>query len=355
MTLRSILDQLVNLFGKPVQETSSRPDGGTSCYRPARKKRRDEEPQGEIPGAQPQGEPAQASIPYAHTGFTGMNPPAGYGQSAGYFRHEEESAPRPPVFSGNPAWNEPGNDSGGFAPYSARQASVSGGPGGNISYMPGVFAPDAGNSYTHVEHIMAMTSLKSCYEAIECMKNGETLILTLDAIANESEAMRCQDMLAGAAFTLGCNVRMLNGARIVLIAPDSVKILPEQPASRPEMVPPVYAPPSPVAESAAPQRRERRVSQHSAEWEAARSGRSPNYNPYTGNMPAAAGDYSRYGGYGYYSESTAFPAARYERTDIEQTSGRKTKARHGSGGQPEGGAQDGTHYRGVDQQQGIRL
>ena len=99
MTLRSILDQLVNLFGKPVQETSSRPDGGTSCYRPARKKRRDEEPQGEIPGAQPQGEPAQASIPYAHTGFTGMNPPAGYGQSAGYFRHEEESAPRPPVLS----------------------------------------------------------------------------------------------------------------------------------------------------------------------------------------------------------------------------------------------------------------
>ena len=74
-------------------------------------------------------------------------------------------------------------------------------PQNNISYMPG-FSPDAGSSFTHVEHIMTMTGLRSCYEAIACMKNGETLIVMMDAIANESESMRCQDMLAGAAFTL---------------------------------------------------------------------------------------------------------------------------------------------------------
>ena len=42
--------------------------------------------------------------------------------------------------------------------------------------------------------IMTMTGLKSCYDAIECMKNGETLLVMLDAIANEGESMRCQDM-----------------------------------------------------------------------------------------------------------------------------------------------------------------
>ena len=56
------------------------------------------------------------------------------------------------------------------------------------------------------------------------MKDGETLIVMLDAIANESESMRCQDMLAGAAFTLGCSVRMLQGGRLVLIAPELLKL-----------------------------------------------------------------------------------------------------------------------------------
>ena len=117
-------------------------------------------------------------------------------------------------------------------------------PRSNISYMPG-YAPDAGAApFSHVEHILTMTGLKSCYEAIECMKNGETLIVSLDAIANESESMRCQDMLAGAAFTLGCSVRMLQGARLVLIAPEGVKILPEEAPARPEIVPPVYAAPA---------------------------------------------------------------------------------------------------------------
>ncbi len=299
MTLKDFRDRIISLFGKPSMETSSRPDGGTSCYRPMRKRNhvemRDE-------NVFPQ-EPEQ-QIPYVHTGFTGMNPPtAGYGQSAGYFRHEEEVQPQaaytgyagqtPAGAAGGAADNWGNSGSGGASSPAAAQD--------NISYMPGVFAPDAGNSYTHVAHIMAMTSLKTCYEAIECMKNGESLILTLDLIPNESEALRCQDMLAGAAFTLGCNVRMLNSARIVLITPESVKILPEQAPGRSGIgVPPAFNTPQPQQEPAAPAtppRRERRVSQRTAEWEAARRGEMRNYNPYTGNRPAAAGEYSRYGGY----------------------------------------------------------
>ena len=265
MVFQDLKDRLQRLFGGRGTEGTRRPDGGTSCYRPVKRKPRGEEqndPQSDNPVQE------QASIPYVHTGFTGMNPPpdgtgSGRQPSGPYFTHQE--APRD-----------------------------------NISYMPGVFAPDAGNSYTHVEHIMTMTSLKSCYEAIECMKNGETLIITLDAIANEGENMRCQDMLAGAAFTLGCNVRMLQGGRLVLIAPESVKILPEQPMARVEMNPPGYTSPAQRQEQPVYHgRRERRVSQQSAQWEAARSGQAPNYNPYTGTAPVAAGAYGSFGGYGY--------------------------------------------------------
>ncbi len=268
MTLADFRGRLARLFGGGSEDSSRRPDGGTSCYRPVRRKNRDEAAEG-VQNAPPQQE--GGSVPYIHTGFTGMNPPSEYSYAA--------------------------QPSGGYAP---RQEP----PRDNISYMPGVFAPDAGNSYTHVEHIMAMTSLKSCYEAIECMKNGETLIVSLEAIANEGETMRCQDMLAGAAFTLGCHVRMLQGGRTVLIAPENVKILPEEAPVRQEFapVPPyaaAYAQQAADPEASRPGRRERRVSQRTAEYMAARSGELPNYNPYTGNAPAAVGDYAAFGGYGY--------------------------------------------------------
>ena len=272
MAFEKLLGRLQSLFGERKNDGSRRPDGGTSCYRPVRRKQAGENT-GTVP-AEPQRQDS-GSVPYIHTGFTGMNPPSDY------------STAMPPA-------QQPSG------PYFTRQEEAR----DNISYMPGVFAQDPGTSYTHVEHIMTMTSLKSCYEAIECMKNGETLIITLDAIANEGESMRCQDMLAGAAFTLGCNVRMLQGGRLVLIAPENVKILPEQPQTRMERSPVSgMAPMAPAApqeqEPVYTGRRERRTSQRAAQWEAARNGEAPNYNPYTGTMPVAAGEYRNFGGYGY--------------------------------------------------------
>ena len=264
MGLSNLISRISSLVNRGSQYSSVRADGGTSCYRPVKKKDRNES------GNPEQGEyPADQQIPYAHTGFTDMNPPMDPGpvQDRRFYPAEETS-----------------------------QAGMN-----NISYMPGVYAPDAGSSYTHVEHIMTMTSMKSCYDAIECMKDGETLIISLEAIANESEALRCQDMLAGAAFTLGCTVRALPSARMVLIAPGGVKILPEQTQPRQEIMPPAYM----YDQAPARQdniddfRRERRVSQRTEQWTAARNGELNGYNPYTGTMPAAAGAYSSYGGFGY--------------------------------------------------------
>ena len=317
MALKDLMKNIGGAFSRVSADITRRPDGGTSHYRPLRKKTA--EPQ---PGEMQQGQDMGPDPRYVHTGFTGMNPPADYGA------YEQQTAFGQPEY-GQPDYSQTaygqtafgqtaygqtsyGQPTGYFRQEQApRQdyvgkGSFSGQTGftqarrSNISYMPGVEPrPDRGQ--VHVEHIITLTGLKSCYEAIECMKDGETLIVMLDAIANESESMRCQDMLAGAAFTLGCSVRLLQGARIVVIAPEGVKILPEQAAvdgmRRPQEMQTMRVPAA--AEPPYPGRRERRSSPNAAEWNAARNGELNGYNPYTGTMPVAAGAYAGFGGYGF--------------------------------------------------------
>ena len=299
MALKDLIKNVGGMFSRVTADITRRPDGGTSHYRPLKKKLSDFGPAA----------PAEAPDPrYVHTGFTGMNPPADYTE------YNQGGAYGPNAYGqtayGQTAYN-PGAGQGSY--FGSREpaetgyvgkGSFSGNTGftqarrNNISYMPGM-EPRQDRGQVHVEHIITLTGLKSCYEAIEFMKDGETLIVMLDAIANESESVRCQDMLAGAAFTLGCSVRLLSGARIVVIAPEGVKILPEQAAvnmARPAEIP--VAQPAPAAEIPVP-RRERRTSPNTVEWNAARNGQLEGYNPYTGTMPVAAGGYAQFGGYGY--------------------------------------------------------
>ena len=352
MKLNDLKNKLMQRFSGKAGNETRRPDGGTSCYRPIRKKTQAEEKE-------------EQPLTYIHTGFTGMTPPAdrfdtgfglegyrgqpeydpNYGQQAAWAPNNGQQTAWNPNYGQQAPWTPNNGQQTGYAPgygqewstayqpaprtvqqapYDAPRASrirteeppaaaarpqrgwfpprEEAVPRSNISYMPG-YAPDAGAApYNHVEHILTLTGLKSCYEAIECMKNGETLLVELGAIANEGESMRCQDMLAGAAFTLGCSVRMLQGARLVLIAPEGVKILPEEAPARME---PAQAPYMQAAPAAAPapaepevRPRERRSGRNAADWEAARSGRLDHYNPYTGTMPVAAGAYAGFGGYG---------------------------------------------------------
>ena len=281
MGFRDLRDWLKNRLSESGGGSSRRPDGGTSCYRPVQRKNRQEENLAREKAAEySAGKQPVASL---HTGFTGMNPPMSrpiptQGTQTGYDAYQEYSTYYPGL-QGN------------------GQAHPAETPGGNISYMPGVYGMDAGNTYTHVEHILTITSLRSCYDAIECMKNEETLIVTLDVLSSDSERIRCQDMLAGAAFTLGCSVRNLQSVGVVIIAPAGVKILPErQPRTWAESPTETMVQQPPVQEGYIP-RRERRSSQNAVGWENATSGMSPGYNPYTGAMPVAAGTYGAYGGY----------------------------------------------------------
>ena len=284
MALMELFRSIGGVFSRVSADITRRPDGGTSHYRPMRKKTAEGET-GMMPGT-----PAETQhVPYVHTGFTGMTPPAdgGYDPTGMYrtgYTQPEAAVPQQSYvgagsFGGRTEFSQPRRD--------------------NISYMPG-FAPNPDRTPVHVEHIITLTGLKSCYEAIEFMKDGETLIVMLDAIANESESMRCQDMLAGAAFTLGCSVRLLQGARIVVIAPEGVKILPEQAAAfeAPRMPDMQATRMTAAAEAPYPNRRERRTGPNAADFNAARNGQLEGYNPYTGTMPVAAGSYASFGGYG---------------------------------------------------------
>ena len=310
MAFRNLGAWLKGLLNGGEGNSSRRPDGGTSCYRPIQRRNRQEEELAREKAAEyAAGQPRVVSL---HTGFTGMNPPAsgpmpvqntqnGYpGFSGGPGSQGSSGAWGTFGDSGSPVYSAQSGFSGnpGFAGGDARNTGLNGtmnAPGGNISYMPGVYGQDSGSTCTHVEHIMTITSLRSCYDAIECMKNEETLIVTLDVLGSDSERIRCQDMLAGAAFTLGCSVRNLQSVGVVIIAPAGVKILPERPIrSAPERR---SAPePAPAQEGYIPPR-ERRSSQNAIGWENATSGMSAGYNPYTGSMPAAAGAYGAYGGY----------------------------------------------------------
>ena len=281
MNFQGLKEKILN-FGKPgttdgVEER--RFDGGTSCYRPNRRRAREDVREGGYT------EPRVQSV---HTGFTGMTPP----EDGAYYA----DAGRSDAANG---YDATGYGMTGQTEYS--RTFNSGNPTDNIYYMKGS-APKQEN---RVERIMMLTSLKTCYEAIGFMKNGETLILSLDAIANDSEIIRCEDMLAGAAFTLGCTVRLLPGTgHLILVVPEGVTVLPEEARrARPAAPAASAAPVNDGAYTAQEQpvyqpRRERRSSPNAQNWKSFENGTQSNTG-YYGQEPVPTGTYTTYGGYGY--------------------------------------------------------
>ena len=79
MAFKDLMKSIGGAFSRVSADITRRPDGGTSHYRPLRKKTAEPQP-GDM--MQDQGQ----DLRYVHTGFTGMNPPAygGYEQPASY-------------------------------------------------------------------------------------------------------------------------------------------------------------------------------------------------------------------------------------------------------------------------------
>lgn len=103
----------------------------------------------------------------------------------------------------------------------------------NISYMPGNFIGPDGRGYRHVERIAQLVSVSACFRIIEFMRNRESVIVNTESIASEADVQRCLDMLAGAAFTLGCSLTKITQVkRAYLIAPETVLVMQDTALSR---------------------------------------------------------------------------------------------------------------------------
>lgn len=281
MNLQGLKEKILNLgkSGGTDGVEERRFDGGTSCYRPNRRRAREDMHDGNY---------AEQNVHSLHTGFTGMNPP-----EDGAYYADANSTEAANGYDGT------GYGMNAQTDYSRSFSSAT--PADNISYMKG----NAPRQENRVERIMVLTSLKTCYDAIGCMKNGETLILSLDAIANDSEIIRCEDMLAGAAFTLGCTVRLLPGTgHLILVVPSGVTVLPEEARRARQAAPAAQAiPMNDGAYTANEQpvyqpRRERRSSQNTQNWKSFENGIQSNTG-YYGQEPVPTGTYTTYGGYGY--------------------------------------------------------
>ena len=245
------------------------------------------------------------SIHAVHSGFTGMEPlgdsglyygTPGNGVDAAYGYNSEGGYPG----GGNAGGynTDTGYSMNGYAASGYGTANGWNTVPNNVSQMPLSHT----NPDMHVERVMVLTSMRSCYDAICHMKDKETLILSLDSIGDKNEAERWKYLLQGAAFTLKCTVATLPGSGyMLLVAPYTVTLLQnddrgtrdlrmEAPASQTDMQDTAWQ-----NSMVQPARRARRTDANPG-WTNYDTG--SNQNSYYGQQPASPDMYSSYGGYG---------------------------------------------------------
>ncbi len=241
-------------------QESNLPSGGHTGYHPEvpKKKKRDmsEDPQpvldqnGQQPGVQ-QG-PVQNGQMYGQQGFD----PNAYGQQQNpglYTQQQSGQYVQQPVgnFYTQPGYPGTQNPSGypGSSVFQSPSGQASGPvpgyighPGtqvqqpqqnsqamGEMHYFPGNYVDNEGNAYSHVERLAQPLSTASCFRLIEYMRNGETIIVNTESIADERENNHCLDILYGAAFSMGYHFTKISNLRIYLISPRSVNVIPYGP------------------------------------------------------------------------------------------------------------------------------
>lgn len=247
------------------------------------------------------------SIQAVHSGFTGMEPLGDAGMYYGTPGNGVDAA-----YGYNSDGRYPGGgNAGGYntdAGYSMNgyAASAYGTGNGwntvpnNVSKMPLSHT----NPDMHVERVMVLTSMRSCYDAICHMKDKETLILSLDSIGDKNEAERWKYLLQGAAFTLKCTVATLPGSGyMLLVAPYTVTLLQNDDRGTRDLRMEASAPQADTnAQDTAWQNsmvqssRRTRRSDANPGWTSYDTGNNP--NSYYGQRPVSPDMYSSYGGYG---------------------------------------------------------
>ena len=143
MAWKDLQARIKGFFSGRGEHSTRRPDGGTSCYRPVQRRNAQEENLAKEKAAEYAA--SQPQIAYAHTGFTGMNPPTTgnnpvqgmyAGDAYGFGGIQTRQEYRPDLMNRNLQQDY----QAGYVQQAAEQ------PASNISYMPG-FGAEAGSSF----------------------------------------------------------------------------------------------------------------------------------------------------------------------------------------------------------------
>ena len=137
MALKDLMRNIGGVFSRVSADMTRRPDGGTSHYRPLRKKAA--EP---LPGETMQMQGQEQDMRFVHTGFTGMNPPVNYG---GY---EQQTAYGQPAYNNQTSYGQPAYDQTAYGQTAYGQTAWSQQPYGQANPGQTAYNPPAGqNTY----------------------------------------------------------------------------------------------------------------------------------------------------------------------------------------------------------------
>ncbi len=262
MTFKELKDSLLNRvngkgWGNRQEEpevVSNMANGGTSGYRPGKVQGRSifstqsipvqqatqSQPRtssgmtgrfqamdGQMQQTQPQNYVPQQggftqTMPQQETWNGGMN-----GNMGGYQQPMQQTSYQQSYAPMDQGYQQPMQQTSYQQPYAPMDQQPAQQAPDNISYMPGSnFVDEDRRSYNHVERIVQLVSVAACFRIIEFMRNGESVIVNTESIANEADVQRCLDMLAGAAFTLECSLTKITQVkRAYLIAPKTVLVM----------------------------------------------------------------------------------------------------------------------------------
>lgn len=165
---------------------------------------------------------------YQQTGYqqTGFQQQTGYQQPMGGWQPQGGMD----AGMGNP-FAAPQQSMGNTVPFPTMQQTQyqnpqNAAPVDNISYMPGNFVGEDGKAYSHCERIAVVNNVSMCYRVVEFMRNGESVIVSTEQIADEDENQRCLDLLYGAAFAMNYSFTKVSGKSIYLVSPATVLVIP---------------------------------------------------------------------------------------------------------------------------------
>ena len=94
----------------------------------------------------------------------------------------------------------------------------------NVVYMPQ--GGEGNRSYRHCMWVVDVHNVPSCYQLMGFMRNGESVLVNMESLADARERDRTLDLLYGAAYALNCTFTRVCERSLYLFTPADVLVQP---------------------------------------------------------------------------------------------------------------------------------